>query len=366
LLIRDVTVGDPPVTVEAQAAGAYELLIELSVLTGEGPAATLDMAGARRLAEARDAAPAGLRTALARVGDRSGEVWLHLLGLAMEAPAPRDGAALLAHLEATDPLEVRRQLLGADVPAWRRLEAGWAEVIEAAATGDLAAQARLLGHPRYYGAAARRALAVLLPLGPRETSERLLAALRGWHEASFAAREAGLVEALAADERATRELAATMPPARLIELVCGGFAYEPEPECPRVLLVPHLAARPWLLLCQHRDTRIICHPARRRGGDERAATAESLLRLGRALGDEQRQRLLAALGGGPRDLDELAAAVGLSRSTVHHHLALLRAAGLVALAGNARRYRYGLRREAVAEATALLASLLATPGEEPP
>jgi DNA-binding transcriptional ArsR family regulator len=365
MLIRDVTHADPP-TVEARATGAFELLIELSVLTREGPAGTLDPAGARRLAEASDGASAGFRTALARIGDGSGEVWLHLLGLAMEAPAPGDAAALLAHLEATNPLEVRRQLLGADVPAWRRLEPGWAERIEAAAAGDRAAQTRLLEHPRYYGGAARQALAVLLPLGPDETRGRLLAALRRWHEESFAAREAGLVEVLAAEERATRALAATMAPARLIELVCGGFAYEPEPECPRVLLVPHLAARPWLLLCQHRDTRIICHPARHQDGDERAATAEGLLRLGRALGDEQRQRILAALAGGPRDLDELAGAVGLSRSTVHHHLALLRAAGLVALAGNARRYRYGLRREAVAEATVLLASLLTVPPEEEP
>jgi DNA-binding transcriptional ArsR family regulator len=344
MLIRDVTLADPPLTVEAQAAGAYELLIELSALPAER-------------------APAGSRAALEEVGDRSGEVWLHLLGLATEIPGPRDAAALLASLEGADPLEVRRQLLGADVPAWRRLVAP--EVIEAAAAGDRTAQARLLEHPRYYGGAARQALSVLLPLGPEETRRRLQEALRRWHEESFAAREPGLVEQLAADAQATTELAATMAPARLIELVCGGFAYEPEPECPRVLLVPHLAARPWLLLCQHRDTRIICHPARAQDGD-RAATAEGLLRLGRALGDEQRQRLLAALAGGPRDLDELAGAVGLSRSTVHHHLGLLRAAGLVRLVGNARRYRYGLRREAVAEASALLASVLTAPGEERP
>jgi DNA-binding transcriptional ArsR family regulator len=346
VLVRDLTLGDPLAAVEAQAAGAYELLIELSALPGEG-------------------ASAGLGAALGRVGDGSGEVWLHLLGLATEAPAPRDAAALLAHLEATDPLEVRRQLLGVDVPAWRRLVGP--EVIEAAAAGDRAAQAWLLEHPRYYGGAARQALAVLLPLGPAETSRRLLEVLGRWHQESFGAREAGLVEVLAADAQATTELAATVPPARLIELVCGGFAYEPEPECPRVLLVPHLAARPWLLLCQHRDTRIICHPARHQSTDERAATAEGLLRLGRALGDEQRQRILAALAGGAQlELDELAGVVGLSRSTVHHHLALLRGAGLVWLAGNARRYRYGLRREAVAEATALLASLLTAPGEERP
>ena len=345
MLIRDVTLRDPPITVQAQAAGAYELLFELSALPAER-------------------APAGTRAALERVGDRSGEVWLHLLGLATESPAPRDAAALLASLEAADPLEVRRQLLGADVPAWRRLVPP--EAIEAAAGGDRAAQARLLDHPRYYGGAARQALAVLLPLGPEETRRRLLEALGRWHEESFAAREAGLVELLAADAQATTELAAGLDPARLIELVCGGFAYEPEPECPRVLLVPHLAARPWLLLCQHRDTRIICHPASGQDGDQRAATAEGLLRLGRALGDEQRQRILAALAGGSRDLDELAGAVGLSRSTVHHHMGLLRAAGLVRLAGNARRYRYGLRPEAVGEATALLASVLTAPGEERP
>src|ERR671913_1177697 len=214
MLIRDVTLHDPPLTVQVEAAGAYELLIELSALPAER-------------------APAGTRAALEGVGDRSGEVWLHLLGLATEAPTPRDAAALLASLEAADPLEVRRQLLGADVPAWRRLVAP--DAIEAAASGDRAAQARLLDHPRYYGGAARQALAVLLPLGPEETRRRLLEALGRWHEESFAAREPGLVELLAADAQATTELAATAAPARLIELVCGGVAHEAPAEATALL-----------------------------------------------------------------------------------------------------------------------------------
>lgn len=340
--VRDVTAG-AVAGVEVEAAGAYELLIELSALTGERAAAALDPAQARWLATARERASPGLRAALAQVGDRSGEVWLHLLGLATATPAPRDAAALLAHLEATDPLEVRRQVLGADVPAWRKYVER--EVILAAAEGDRAAQARLLTDPRYYGGSAREALAVLLPLDAVETGGRLAEALRRWLEESFAARE----------------LAASVAPLRLVELVTGGFAYEPEPECPRVLLVPHLAARPWLLLCQHRDSRLICYPARRPGLERPEATAEGLLRLGRALGDERRVGILAELAAGPRDLDELAAAVGLARSTVHHHLGLLRAAGLVAVAGNARRYRYALRRDAAAETTALLTDLMTTP-----
>lgn len=356
--VRDVTAG-AVAGVEVEAAGAYELLIELSALTGERAAATLDPAQARWLATARERASPGLRAALAQVGDRSGEVWLHLLGLATATPAPRDAAALLAHLEATDPLEVRRQVLGADVPAWRKYVER--EVILAAAEGDRAAQARLLTDPRYYGGSAREALAVLLPLDAVETGRRLAAALRRWLEESFAAREAAAVAVLAAEAAAARELAASVAPLRLVELVTGGFAYEPEPECPRVLLVPHLAARPWLLLCQHRDSRLICYPARRPGLERPEATAEGLLRLGRALGDERRVGILAELAAGPRDLDELAAAVGLARSTVHHHLGLLRAAGLVAVAGNARRYRYALRRDAAAETTALLTDLMTTP-----
>jgi DNA-binding transcriptional ArsR family regulator len=345
VLVRDLAAGDIA-DLRSEAAGAYELLIELSALDD------------RR-------ASAGLRGAVARVGDGSGEVWLHLLGLATETPAPRDAAGLLAHLEATDPLELRRQLLGADVPAWRKY-VDRADIL-AAAEGDRAAQARLLADPRYYAGSAVRALAVLLPLDPAETKRRLLAVLRGWHQESFAAREAAAVELLAADAAAAGELAASVPPRRLIELVTGGFAYEPEAECPRVLLIPQLAARPWLLLCQHRDTRLICYPARP-DVDDRGATAEGALRLGRALADGQRLRILDALAAGPRDLDQLAAALGLARSTIHHHLALLRAAGLVTLAGNARRYRYGLRGDAVGEATALLAALLRAPAtteEEP-
>jgi DNA-binding transcriptional ArsR family regulator len=345
MLVRDLVAGDIA-DLRVEAAGAYELLIELSALDH------------RR-------ASAGLREAIARVGDGSGEVWLHLLGLATETAAPRDAAGLLAHLEATDPLELRRQLLGADVPAWRRYVEP--AVILAAAEGDQAAQARLLADPRYYGGSARKALAVLLPLDPAETRRRLLAVLGGWHQESFAAREGATVRELAEDAGAAAELAASVPPQRLIELVTGGFAYEPEAECPRVLLIPHLAARPWLLLCQHRDTRLICYPARP-DADDRAATAEGALRLGRALADGQRLRILDTLAAGPRDLDQLAGALGLARSTVHHHLALLRAAGLVGLAGNARRYRYGLRRDAVGEATALLAALLRAPAtteEEP-
>jgi DNA-binding transcriptional ArsR family regulator len=351
--VREVAPPGGGMDVRAVASTGCELLIELSVLTGARGRDTLDPER-RRWAEAATAGmPAVLRRAVDRVGDHSGEVWLHLLGLALEAPAPRDAAALLADVEAADPLTVRQHMVGAFVPAWRRYLDE--PVLLAAAAGDRAAQDRLLADDRYYAGSAAAALGVLLPLDPRDTRARLLAVLRGWHEASFAARERELGEALERDAAAKRALAPLVTPEQLIDLAAGGYAYEREPECPRVLLLPHLAARPSLLLCQHRDARVICYPAGRDGTDAGAR----LVGLGRALGDEQRVRILAALRGGDRDLDELAAELGLARSTIHHHLSLLRAGGLVGLRGNARRYRYGLRAEAPRELHALLAAFLA-------
>ena len=81
---------------------------------------------------------------------------------------------------------------------------------------------------------------------------------------------------------------------------------------------------------------------------------ERALRLGRALGDERRVRILRRLVAGEASLGELAETAGLAKSTAHHHLAHLRAAGLVTLRGNARGYWYLIRTEGLGEAQALV------------
>ncbi len=53
------------------------------------------------------------------------------------------------------------------------------------------------------------------------------------------------------------------------------------------------------------------------------------LRLFRALGDESRMRILRHLADGDLYLTEIAERMDLSKPTVKHHLAQLRAAGLV-------------------------------------
>ena len=68
----------------------------------------------------------------------------------------------------------------------------------------------------------------------------------------------------------------------------------------------------------------------------------ALARVGRALADPTRCRLLVALLDGPGYPAQLAGALGLSRSNVSNHLACLRGCGLVVAVPDGRRTRYEL------------------------
>jgi DNA-binding transcriptional ArsR family regulator len=316
----------------------------VEIEAGTSFALLLALAGASRAP--RDELPSDLRDALARVGDTEGEMWLNLLGIPLDAGPPQTAERLLQAVDAMDSVELRRHLLGRYAWSWCTL-AG-TDDIEAAARGDGAASARLLAHPRYYGGHARASLGVLLTLDPVETRDRIADAI--------AAGLASLLDPTTADElRAAAESARSTldaSPARAaIERIATGYRYVPEPEAERVVLIPHLEPTLPLVLAQHRSSRLIAYFASRRSSEDR------LLALGRALSDPKRVEILTLVGRGTGRAADLVAATGLTRSTVHHHLAQLREAGLVALEGNARAYTYVPRREAADEASALVADI---------
>lgn len=78
-----------------------------------------------------------------------------------------------------------------------------------------------------------------------------------------------------------------------------------------------------------------------------AVTSESLnldglARVGIALADDSRRRLLVLLTDGPAYPSELADVLGLTRANVSNHLACLRGCGLVVAEPEGRRVRYEL------------------------
>jgi DNA-binding transcriptional ArsR family regulator len=352
--IRDVMPWPPRLAVEVEARPALELLVGLSAATAPGETHEETWAWPRR------GWSPPLASAVAAVGERSGEALLHLLGLALELPSP-DALAFVDALDAVDPVELRRHLVGVHVPAWVTLVG--LETLEGAARGDEKAIAEALAHPRYYAGRARESLTALLAVPPADTKELLLTALRHFAREVFGPVEDEVLAPLLAEADATRSRSATLSPRELIAEVTRGYFYDPEPEFARVVLVPHTAARPLLLLCQHRDARIICYPLASEQPDAEEALAERAVALGRALGDARRVRILRRLAGGQATLDELAQETGLARSTTHHHLTQLRAGGLVTLGGNARGYWYALRPEGLAEAQRAVGELAHAPAE---
>jgi DNA-binding transcriptional ArsR family regulator len=96
-----------------------------------------------------------------------------------------------------------------------------------------------------------------------------------------------------------------------------------------VVLVSSPAVSPILVVVDEVDRTVILHPPLADGVPDDAGAR--LRELGRALGDDTRIRLLHALRLSARTLPELCEALDSPRTTLLHHLALLRSAGLIEL-----------------------------------
>jgi DNA-binding transcriptional ArsR family regulator len=319
----------------------------VEVAAGTAFAALLALADAS--AKPRADVPGELRVPLDRAGDSVGELWLNLLGVPLDAGPPHSVERLVSTLSTIDPVELRRHLLGRYAWTWCTL-AG-VDVIDAAAAGDSTAFAPLFAHPRYYGGRAAESLSTVLPLDPEETRRRIAVAVEAAVRTLVESKgDAGTLESAA---RAAAALVATGRPLEAIERLTAGYRYVPEPEADRVILIPHLEPTPRLVLAQHRSARVISYSVA-----VEVRTEERVVALGKALADVKRIEILALLARGHGQVSVLVEQTGLSRSTVHHHLAHLREVGLVVLEGNARAYTYRPRWEALEETSSLLSELI--------
>ena len=83
----------------------------------------------------------------------------------------------------------------------------------------------------------------------------------------------------------------------------------------------------------------------------------TLGRVGLALADPTRRRVLVHLADGPGYPAEMAGQFGTTRANLSNHLACLRECGLVTATAEGRRIRYGLADPRLADALTILAAL---------
>ena len=172
---------------------------------------------------------------------------------------------------------------------------------------------------------------------------------RTWLTA-FAPIEPRLQRIHAADMAIHRVEVAELPPTDAVERITGGLRLVPEPRLRRVLLAPSVFVRPFNFIHQRADWRMFWYPVADEVMETEAGEpSSSMVRLFRALGDPTRLHVLRLLTERDWYLTELATKIELSKPTMKHHLALLRAAGLVTVIEEGSLTYYRLRRERITE-----------------
>jgi DNA-binding transcriptional ArsR family regulator len=296
-----------------------------------------------------------LRTARATIRHIQREPVINLLGLASESTEPRSGKDLLETMRGLPGEALVFNMVGGYRRTIRRLTSP--EVISEAVAGDEAARRAFRRTSMPDVEHWQASLRFLLSDSAEQIAERTIEAFAAWHahavapvEDRLARDEVEAVERLRA-ERSAWSLAAALP------RVAPGIEYQPPAEVDDIIFMPAVVIRPLVAFLDHRNAAIIAFAA----SDPADADDPpgSVVLLGKALGDPLRLRAMRALAGGPSTLVDLAQDLGVPRTTLGHHIGLMRAAGLVTLTiEDGRTGRLALRTEVVDDLPRLLREFL--------
>jgi DNA-binding transcriptional ArsR family regulator len=261
---------------------------------------------------------------VAQVTDLGRFGWLNLIALIISADPPWDLDQLIDVVRHSAPGDLHYVTVGGDRRQF--LDVIEESVVRAAVAGDqhakdqltaaLASDSHVLEGTPWLVAAHSGAV-----------QARILDVLEAWRETLLpAATEEAAAASQHENAEAARARLAQRSGREFLTEAIGGLVYEPA-GLDRLLAVPTAAVAPVVVVVDGRDATVILHPPL--DDDARPDANVRLSELGRAVGDRTRIRLLALLRGGERTAIDLAGALEAPRTTLLHHLAILRAAGLV-------------------------------------
>ncbi|MDX1467711.1 MAG: metalloregulator ArsR/SmtB family transcription factor [Acidimicrobiia bacterium] len=355
--VRDLTSAPRQIPIEVDGSVAYESLLSMWTTFNPKEKATSFDLGAEWKKKITDMTPDDLRDEIVALGGPYCHTWLAIAGLVATAPHPHDPDSVLNWLSSMDPMRLRRWLIG------YVSHNKDASLIEQAASGDITVLPDLLedDHQEFADH-----LAEILQNPDDDLPARFANAAQRFRREVFAEAE---VEFGAAINRAAaaRKAVATRDSAKaVIEDVTNGLDYDIPLGVTRVVLVPSVVVKPLSLIDQHRETLLVFYAVADEFIDSDPEAPPSwLVRTYKALSDERRLRILRRLSEGETTLDEITEMLGLSKSTVHHHISILRAAGLVRVRlthneSGAKCSTYNLRDHSLTDASAFLDSYIKT------
>jgi DNA-binding transcriptional ArsR family regulator len=230
------------------------------------------------------------------------------------------------------------------------------DLILRTAAGDKAAARELAKRGQALGHHSAPKTAKWLPRAAPHLRQTMIEVTTRWRQELFGEDEGRLASILERDARAKGELSRRLRPAELLEEATNGFMWVDQPGLDTIALLPTWIFRPWTVDGPIGSAAVISYPVADEslGTNGDAVTARAV-KLARVLSDESRVRAIQLLAIEPLSLMELAGKLDLNKSTIHHHLAELRAAGLLRVPMGTK--RYSLRPEALHRFGTLLGDL---------
>lgn len=130
-----------------------------------------------------------------------------------------------------------------------------------------------------------------------------------------------------------------------VQWATGGISYLPEPGVHTVLLIPQFCYRPWNIVADIEGAKVFYYPVSSENVDPKYKYMPEKITVSKfkALGDEVRLKIVKLLYEQDRTLQELTDKLYIGKSTIHHHLKILRSAKLVDVTDS----KYVLKKELV-------------------
>jgi DNA-binding transcriptional ArsR family regulator len=161
-----------------------------------------------------------------------------------------------------------------------------------------------------------------------ESYEKTLQLVMKWKEEYFDQLDPAMISTLEEDCLQKKEQVPHYTPLDFIEKVTNGFVLTGFDDVQKIILHPAFHSSPIVTFAHYEHLHFYGYPV-----DISPITAEeptsSLLQKGIALSDKNRLKILRFLGNEEKSFTDIVKFIGLAKSTVHHHMVLLRASGLV-------------------------------------
>jgi DNA-binding transcriptional ArsR family regulator len=337
--VRDLTRGAASFRIDWDVRPAYDFVFSLSGEAGE----TDDLPAEDRawLKTAKNALPASVRDGDKQIFDA--EFCVSAAVLLVDRPEVRTARAFVDALAEATPSEVIRGVF-----EYSNREPDVADLIDRAIAGDAEALTALDETlPEHH-----REGRLEMIRQPERTVSAMVNVLAAWSDL-FTPIEPRIAEILERDYESRTADRATLAPAELIERTTGGIRWLPEAGVRRLILAPSYFSRPYNFVMSAGDWRLFGYPVSDDAleATDPLAAPSAVVRLHRALGDSTRLKILKLLAGRDLYLTEIAQQLELSKPTIKHHLALLRAAGLVTITESGSVVYYTLRRNRLDDAS---------------